>query len=738
MSLKSLLRVFYDFFINVVTPLFLPFGTKRRDFVYRRWRSVLRLISISKVGRSAAGMNEVLLLKEEEDLCEKIRRTIYPTGKLPKVSVVIVLYCREKEIKYCLESLIRQDYPGEFEIILVDDKSTDNSIEAVNQYLREAEATWSGPLAQVHVLRNEKNVGNCRSRNIGIAHAKGDLIVVIDSDCVVNANFLSAHVCAHLLGDCEVAVGPMNIETNGKDPLSVLKAYESSPEKALRDCRLQDKVNSRSFLNCITRNFSIKKKVLQGELFDPLFSYSNDPASGFGWEDVEMGYSLYKRGARIKFIPNAFSLHVSHPPSVDERTKALRSLLNFRRLFEKHPELLFVSRRWTLDTYQKICVWLDKYKLPANEDRRILDNRFQRFLPSRFRILKRRNLKILTFRWHCPHQYELYKLPYEFTLATGISTGFTNSWQYGQRPLRPNVRLQPIEEINTNEYNLAIIHFDENILAPENASGVIPQNWGVNAKWFMNNLKMPMVAICHGTPQFYGQYTTSYSAPDLMKVIEEERTRMVEYFRNILVICNSYQAQREWGFRKSKVIWHGFDPTEFPPALYRKGVLTLGKAMKERPHYRGYFLYQKVFEHFPEEFMPHPLSIPEPHPFYAESTNLYAYAKFRNQVDTLREYSIYFNPTHRSPMPRFRGEAMMCGLVTVSANNHDVELFIKNGINGFYSNEPGELKEYLLYLLRNAAKTIQIGTAGRLLAMDIFNHDRYLQTWEETISEIIR
>ena len=157
--------------------------------------------------------------------------------------------------------------------------------------------------------------------------------------------------------------------------------------------------------------------------------------------------------------------------------------------------------------------------------------------------------------------------------------------------------------------------------------------------------------------------------------------------------------------------------------------------MLQRPHYRGYFLHEQVFKDFPMEHMPEKLYVREPPWLYAG--NQYAYAKFRNYVDQVRRYSIYFNPTIRSPMPRERGEAMLCGLVNVSYQNHDVELFIKNGINGFYSSDPGELREYLLHLLKNPEVMKSVGMAGRLLAMDLFNHDRYLMEWESLISELI-
>ena len=88
-------------------------------------------------------------------------------------------------------------------------------------------------------------------------------------------------------------------------------------------------------------------------------------------------------------------------------------------------------------------------------------------------------------------------------------------------------------------------------------------------------------------------------------------------------------------------------------------------------------------------------------------------------------------------MPRTRGEAMICGLAIVSTKNHDVELFMKNGKTGFYSDNPRELKEYLLYLSENPSLAHEMGEAGREMAMNIFNHDRFLNEWEKTLRDVL-
>jgi hypothetical protein len=68
--------------------------------------------------------------------------------------------------------------------------------------------------------------------------------------------------------------------------------------------------------------------------------------------------------------------------------------------------------------------------------------------------------------------------------------------------------------------------------------------------------------------------------------------------------------------------------------------------------------------------------------------------------------------------------------------NHDVDMFIENGVNGFSSSDPDELQEYLLFLLRGPQAARRIGAAGRRMALDLFKHGRYLAEWAATIRSI--
>lgn len=79
----------------------------------------------------------------------------------------------------------------------------------------------------------------------------------------------------------------------------------------------------------------------------------------------------------------------------------------------------------------------------------------------------------------------------------------------------------------------------------------------------------------------------------------------------------------------------------------------------------------------------------------------------------------------------------MAGLVPVSLRNHDVDLFIKNGVNGFYADTPEELAEQLLWLADHPRDREKIGCASRATAMDIFNQDRYLAEWSRLLNTLV-
>ncbi|HOK35557.1 MAG TPA: glycosyltransferase family 2 protein [Candidatus Pacearchaeota archaeon] len=92
---------------------------------------------------------------------------------MPKISVIIPTYNRKDLLPRALQSVLNQTYK-DFELIIVDDGSTDNTKEIVEEFQKKD--------PRIFYLRNEKNNGQAAARNLGIKSAKGEYIAFQDSD----------------------------------------------------------------------------------------------------------------------------------------------------------------------------------------------------------------------------------------------------------------------------------------------------------------------------------------------------------------------------------------------------------------------------------------------------------------------------------------------------------------------------------------------------------------------------
>ena len=97
------------------------------------------------------------------------------------ISVIVPFYNSENHIKNCLRTLLAQDFKKPFEIIMIDDASTDNSKEVIKMH--------KIPLLQLFSLPS--NVGQSAARNVGIKNARGKYIFLLDGDDVIATNTLT-------------------------------------------------------------------------------------------------------------------------------------------------------------------------------------------------------------------------------------------------------------------------------------------------------------------------------------------------------------------------------------------------------------------------------------------------------------------------------------------------------------------------------------------------------------------
>lgn len=97
-----------------------------------------------------------------------------------KVSIVVPVFNVEKYLSKCIESILVQSFT-DFELLLIDDGSTDKSLDICRMYeVRDR---------RIHVYR-QSNSGPSKARNLGIAKAQGDFVIFIDSDDYVDSDYL--------------------------------------------------------------------------------------------------------------------------------------------------------------------------------------------------------------------------------------------------------------------------------------------------------------------------------------------------------------------------------------------------------------------------------------------------------------------------------------------------------------------------------------------------------------------
>jgi len=194
--------------------------------------------------------------------------------KKPKVSVIIPVYNRKKEIVPCLESVFRQNYEN-YEVIVVDGNSKDGTLEILQK--------MGGGHKNLYVLvENERGIG--AARNTGERAAKGDIIMMTDSDCIVPADWIGKMVREILKGECAIQGFQYSLNKNTWSRIS---------QRFINYLYTVIWMGSEYIDFVDTKNFAIKKCVLAETGFSGRKIVIGN--------DFELMIRLKQRGCKVKF-----------------------------------------------------------------------------------------------------------------------------------------------------------------------------------------------------------------------------------------------------------------------------------------------------------------------------------------------------------------------------------------------------------------------------------------------------
>ena len=181
------------------------------------------------------------------------------------ITVVIPVYNAERTIEKCIDSLLSQSYKN-IEIILINDCSTDGSLDICNNYIDKH--------SNIKVLSNRKNSGVSYTRNRGIDVAKGKYICFVDSDDYVEADYLEILYNIYQEYDLFPICGfVFHDEYSGGKPVEYCWSGGSEKVSLGEAFRLYDELYLTALWNKLFLNKIIKEKCIR---FDTALSMGED------------------------------------------------------------------------------------------------------------------------------------------------------------------------------------------------------------------------------------------------------------------------------------------------------------------------------------------------------------------------------------------------------------------------------------------------------------------------------
>ena len=236
------------------------------------------------------------------------------------ISVVIGSYNQQERLTRVLDGFLNQKTVIDFEVIVVDSFSTDGTDEMVQSFSPEN--------FSLRFIQRENPSGKAEARNVGVLESKSDIIIITDADMIPDENFVQSHFNAHKASNTPCCFEGLayNLQSYDWPPESV----QNLPTQVAKKYKDGDRLDWYYFL---TGNLSFPKSYFNLEK-----GFSLD-FKNYGWEDLELGYRLKKRGLPLYYLTSAVNYHyhvITHEEQVDRKFHMGQSAQIF---IKKHPEL---------------------------------------------------------------------------------------------------------------------------------------------------------------------------------------------------------------------------------------------------------------------------------------------------------------------------------------------------------------------------------------------------------------
>jgi len=236
-----------------------------------------------------------------------------------EISIIIPTYNRLKILKKVLYALNRQSYNlKRTEVLILDDHSDTNPKSEILKIKNKFRY-------KLRFFRLKKNMGQGKVRNQAIKLARGKYLFFLGDDTIPKENLIKEHMELHNKYRGIAVLGRVFWHN------SLRNEFMNYIEKIqFHYNTIKDKNDVK--LHFYTSNISLEKSWFKDEEYSKEFK-------NYGFEDLELGYRLEKKGLRVVYNPNAIVYHF-HPYTFEQFCKRMRNVGRSVVIFTKiHPEL---------------------------------------------------------------------------------------------------------------------------------------------------------------------------------------------------------------------------------------------------------------------------------------------------------------------------------------------------------------------------------------------------------------
>ena len=217
----------------------------------------------------------------------------------PLVSVIVLNYNAGELLLNCIESVKKSAYKN-LEIIVVDNISTDKSQKICKE-----------KYPDIKLIQNDENFGYCEGNNIGIREAKGDYIIILNPDTIVESNWIEELISAYnkfgegLYQPKHLSLNEKTVYMSAGNMLNIF-GFGYAREKGNKDENQFNKIEEIGYASgtCLFTSSAVLKKV---GLFDPfIFLYHDD--LDLGWRASQLGIKSYYVPTSLIYHAESYSL----------------------------------------------------------------------------------------------------------------------------------------------------------------------------------------------------------------------------------------------------------------------------------------------------------------------------------------------------------------------------------------------------------------------------------------------